>query len=144
MPRLIVSCLRSVESQKGSICDSLHLQLACSRTLPLTGAACEDSLVVCMVATVATHAWIRENYCTFWAAVSLYQQRLCFWQQRRQGKWIMNFMVASVLTSWYFSWNHCSGYFTTWMGVFPLEVVVTGAMVRAPLPPENPNVCDHY
>ncbi|EIE24300.1 alpha/beta-hydrolase [Coccomyxa subellipsoidea C-169] len=49
--------------------------------------------------------------------------------QRRQGKWIMNFMVASVLTSWYFSWNHCSGYFTTWLGVFPLEVVVTGAMV---------------
>ncbi|CAL8462126.1 g1657 [Coccomyxa elongata] len=49
--------------------------------------------------------------------------------QTRQGRWIMNFMVASVLTSWYFSWNRCSGYFTTWLGVFPLEIVVTGAMV---------------
>ncbi|BDA45987.1 probable lipase at C-terminar half [Coccomyxa sp. Obi] len=49
--------------------------------------------------------------------------------QTRQGRWIMNFMVSSVLTSWYFSWNYCSGYFTTWLGVFPLEIVVTGAMV---------------
>ena len=41
----------------------------------------------------------------------------------------MNFMLASVLTSWYSSWTRCSGYFTTWLGVLPLEVIVTGAMV---------------
>ncbi|BDA45988.1 hypothetical protein COCOBI_08-0800 [Coccomyxa sp. Obi] len=47
--------------------------------------------------------------------------------QRRQGKWVMNFMVGSVLFTWYSSWNHCSGYFTTWLGIFPLQIVVTGA-----------------
>ena len=45
----------------------------------------------------------------------------------------MNFMVLSILTSWYFSWDRCSGYFTTWLGVFPVEIVVTGAMVRPAL-----------
>lgn len=45
----------------------------------------------------------------------------------------MNFMVASVLSSWYSSWDNCSGYFTTWLGVFPLEIVTSGAMVsRSP------------
>lgn len=39
-------------------------------------------------------------------------------------------MVTSLLASWYFSMDQCSGYFTTWLGVFPLEIVVSGAMVR--------------
>ena len=51
------------------------------------------------------------------------------WRQRRQGKWIMNFMVAYVLMSWYVDWKKCSGYIMAWLGIFPLEVIVTGAMV---------------
>jgi hypothetical protein len=51
------------------------------------------------------------------------------WRQRWQGKWIMNFMVAYVLMSWYVDWKKCSGYIMAWLGIFPLEVMVTGAMV---------------
>jgi hypothetical protein len=46
------------------------------------------------------------------------------------GAWMNRFMVVSVLSSWYFSWNSCSGYFTTWLGLFPLQIVVTACMVR--------------
>ena len=52
------------------------------------------------------------------------------WRQRRQGKWIMNFMVAYVLMSWFIDWRKCSGYIMAWVGVFPLEVIVTEAMVK--------------
>jgi hypothetical protein len=41
----------------------------------------------------------------------------------------MNFMVLSLLIAWYTNWSKCSGYFTTWLGVFPLEVVVTGGYI---------------
>jgi hypothetical protein len=44
----------------------------------------------------------------------------------------MDFMLIAILSSWYFSWSHCSGYFTTWLGLLPLEIIVTAAMVLTP------------